>query len=216
MKVFEIFRSCIFELCPILSVFSLCLAYQIYLYNKNKILNKKIILKHFLLVDVFLLYIALMYDVAGTGTIWDIGKYPEIIRTEEISIIPFSSDGILTYLLNIIMFMPFGFLTPFIWEKFQSIKRITFWDLTLSIYIEIAQLFNRRKTDIDDVLMNVLGTILGFGILYIWNKKRCAAKRTRVKLKYENAGIYLIFTMIGRFLFYNWRFLVKIFEKATN
>lgn len=211
MKVSEIVRNCIFEIYPILSVFSLCLAYQVYLYNKNKDFNKKGILKHFLWIDIFLLYIALMFDVAGSGTIWDIGKYPEIIRTEEISLIPFSSDGILTYLLNIIMFMPLGFLVPFIWEKFQSIKKITILGLTLSIYIEITQLFNRRKTDIDDVLMNVLGTLLGFGILYIWNKKRCGTKRTKMKLEYEYAAIYLIFAIIGRLLFYNWRFLVKIF-----
>lgn len=211
MKVSEIVRNCIFEIYPILSVFSLCLAYQVYLYNKNKDFNKKGILKHFLWIDIFLLYIALMFDVAGSGTIWDIGKYPEIIRTEEISLIPFSSDGILTYLLNIIMFMPLGFLVPFIWEKFQSIKKITILGLTLSIYIEITQLFNRRKTDIDDVLMNVLGTLLGFGILYIWNKKRCGTKRTKMKLEYEYTAIYLIFAMIGRLLFYNWRFLVKIF-----
>lgn len=211
MKVSEIVRNCIFELYPILSVFSLCLVYQFYLYNKNKNFNKKGILQHFLWIDIFLLYIALMFDVAGSGTIWDIGKYPEIIRNEEVSLIPFSSDGMLTYLLNIIMFVPLGFLIPFIWEKFQSIKKITIMGLILSIYIETTQLFNRRKTDIDDVLMNVLGTLLGFGILFIWNRKRCGTKRIIKKLEYEYVEVYLIFAMMGRLLFYNWRFLVKIF-----
>lgn len=211
MKITEILKYCISELYPIFCVFSLCLVYQFFLYKKNKNCNKKAILKHFLWVDVFLLYIFLVFDITGSGTIWDIGTYPEIIRIEEISLIPFSSDGMLTYLLNIIMFMPLGFLVPFIWEKFQSIKKITILGLTFSIYIEITQLFNRRKTDIDDVLMNALGTLLGFGILYIWNKKRCGTKRTKMKLGYEYAAIYLILAMIGRLLFYNWRFLVKIF-----
>ena len=210
MKVSEIIISCIFELYPIVSIFILCLAYQFFLYHKNKVLDRKVILKHFLWVDIFLLYIALMFDVAGSGTIWDIGKYPEIIRTDEILIIPFSSDGILTYLLNIIMFMPFGFLVPLIWEKYQSIKKTAFWGLALSIYIEFTQLFNRRKTDIDDLMMNVLGTIIGFGIFYIWNKLH-GRKKTKVKIEYENAIIYLVSAMLGRLLFYNWRFLVKLF-----
>ena len=210
MKVSEIIISCIFELYPIVSMFILCLAYQVYLYHKNKVLDRKVLLKHFLLVDVFLLYVALMFDVAGSGTIWDIGKYPEIIRTDEILIIPFSSDGILTYLLNIIMFMPFGFLVPLIWEKYQSIKKTAFLGLALSVYIEFTQLFNRRKTDIDDLMMNVLGTIVGFGIFHIWNKL-FGRKKAKVKIECENAIIYLVSAMLGRLLLYNWRFLVRLF-----
>lgn len=210
MNVSDIIINCIFELYPIMSVFSLCFAYQVYLYNKNRVFDKKVLLSHFLEIDVLILYIALMYDVAGSATIWDIGKYPDIIRPEEISIIPFSSDGALTYLLNIIMFMPLGFLVPSIWERFKSIKPVFFLGLTLSVYIEMTQLFNRRKTDIDDVIMNVLGTIVGFGIWHIWNKKN-NRKRIRIKLKYENAAIYLFLSMMGRLLFYNWRFLVKLF-----
>ena len=69
MEVSEIIRSCIFTLYPIVSMFILCLAYQVYLYHKNKVLDRKVILKHFLWVDVFLLYIALMFNVAGSATI---------------------------------------------------------------------------------------------------------------------------------------------------
>ena len=210
MKVLDIITSCIFALYPIVSMFILCLAYQGYLYHKNKVLGRKVILKHFIWVDVFLLYIALMFNVAGSATIWDIGKYPEIIRVDQILIIPFSSDGILTYLLNIIMFMPFGFLVPLIWEQYQSIKKTAFLGLTLSLYIEFTQLFNMRKTDIDDLMMNALGTIVGFGIFHIWNK-RFSKKKTKAKLKYENVIIYLVSAMLGRLIFYNWRFLVKLF-----
>lgn len=210
MKVFEIIKSCIVTLYPIVSMFILCLAYQGYLYHKNKVLGRKVILKHFIWVDVFLLYIALMFNVAGSATIWDIGKYPEIIRVDQILIIPFSSDGILTYLLNIIMFMPFGFLVPLIWEQYQSIKKTAYLGLTLSLYIEFTQLFNMRKTDIDDLMMNTLGTIAGFGILHIWNKLY-SIKKVKVKIEYENVIIYLVSAMLGRLLFYNWRFLVKLF-----
>lgn len=209
MKIFEIVITCIIYINPIVSIFILCWVYQGYLYRKNKGLGRKVILKHFLWVDVFLLYIALMFDVAGSGTIWDIGKYPTIIRFDEILITPFSSDGILTYLLNIIMFMPFGFLIPVTWEKYQSIKKTGFLGFSLSLYIELTQLLNKRKTDIDDLMMNVLGTLIGFGIFYIWNK-RFSRRKTKLKLECEDAIIYLVFAALGRLLLYNWRFWVSI------
>lgn len=59
-------------------------------------------------------------------------------------------------------------------------------------------------------MMIVLGTIIGFGIFHIWNK-RYGKKKAKVKIEYENAIIYLVSAMLGRLLLYNWRFLVKLF-----
>ena len=39
-------------------------------------------------------------------------SYDTIIRLEEINLLPFQSEGIMTYVLNIIMFLPLGFLIP--------------------------------------------------------------------------------------------------------
>ena len=40
------------------------------------------------------------------------------------NLIPFSSEGAMTYILNIIMFMPLGFLLPLIWENFRNAKKV--------------------------------------------------------------------------------------------
>lgn len=70
----------------------------------------------------FLLYIYLALSKAGIGSIWDIGRYSGLFRIDEINLIPFDSVGILTYILNIIMFMPLGFLLPLIWKILEILS----------------------------------------------------------------------------------------------
>ena len=76
-----------------------CSLYQLIICKrKNKKQENKAI--HFVWVYIFLLYIYLTFSVAGIGSIWDIGHYDTIIRLEEINLLPFQSEGIMTYVLN--------------------------------------------------------------------------------------------------------------------
>ncbi|WP_160680509.1 VanZ family protein [Clostridium sp. C8-1-8] len=83
------------------------------------------------------------------------------------SIKPFE-DGLSTaMLLNLILFMPFGFLTPMVFRKIKSK-----WVLNLLIAlvfsgaIEFLQMFSGRYAQIDDILMNSFGALLGY-LIYI-------------------------------------------------
>lgn len=58
----------------------------------------------------------------------------------------------------------------------------------LSLIIEIFQLLNVRATDIDDLLMNTLGAVIGF-IIYSLLLKKFTSK---LKLKNRNNGETLI------------------------
>jgi glycopeptide antibiotics resistance protein len=68
--------------------------------------------------------------------------------------------------------MPLGFLTPILWKKFRHYKNVALLGLAVSITIELLQLLESfvggwgRITDIDDVICNVLGTILGY-LIYV-------------------------------------------------
>ncbi|TKJ05171.1 VanZ family protein, partial [Bacillus cereus] len=84
-----------------------CIMFQIGFYFKTK---KNISIQHFLWVYVFLFYLSLVYKVTQIGTIWDIGRYETLIRANQINLIPFASEGMTTYVLNILLFMPLGFL----------------------------------------------------------------------------------------------------------
>lgn len=74
---------------------------------------------------------------------------------------------------NILLFMPFGFLAPIIWDTFKKVKKTILLGLVISISIELLQLIESlfsgwgRITDIDDVICNVIGCIVGYFIYKI-------------------------------------------------
>ena len=71
---------------------------------------------------------------------------------------------------NILMFVPWGLGLPLLWRKFQSVFKVTFASLMLPIFIEFVQLFIGRSVDIDDVILNLAGGLLG-GLVYLVLRK---------------------------------------------
>ncbi|MGI6031604.1 MAG: VanZ family protein [Eubacteriales bacterium] len=78
---------------------------------------------------------------------------------------------------NVLMFIPMGMLIPLLWKRGWSTVLIGFG---ASCLIEGLQLFSYRSTDVDDVLLNTLGTLVGYGmyklLLYIAPRMRDALR----------------------------------------
>ena len=68
----------------------------------------------------------------------------------------------LNFFGNIILFMPLGFFLVLISQKCRRLSICLLIGCTISLAIEFLQLFILRETDIDDILLNALGTALGF------------------------------------------------------
>ena len=67
---------------------------------------------------------------------------------------------------NIIFFMPFGFLVPMILKEINSYKKIIIVSFAFSLSLEIAQIMIRVGSfDIDDLILNTLGAVLGYVLL---------------------------------------------------
>ena len=65
---------------------------------------------------------------------------------------------------NIIMFMPCGFLTPLFFKK-NKWWHILIFGVAISVILEVIQgLLGIGISDIDDVILNTFGLLLGFGI----------------------------------------------------
>lgn len=65
---------------------------------------------------------------------------------------------------NIIMFMPCGFLTPLFFKK-NKWWHILIFGIVISVTLEVIQsLLGIGISDIDDVILNTFGLLLGFGI----------------------------------------------------
>lgn len=73
-------------------------------------------------------------------------------------------------LLNVAMFIPLGFLLPVTVEKARK-GRVTLSIVLLStLTIETLQYFMGRSADIDDVIMNTLGGVIGYGLFRLANR----------------------------------------------
>jgi len=69
---------------------------------------------------------------------------------------------------NIIVFMPIGFLAVFLSKKCNKLFFTAFLGMSISLLIEFIQLFEHRGTDIDDIMLNTLGTVLGYIVAKIF------------------------------------------------
>lgn len=136
----------------------------------NIILNKKssgnIKWQHYLFGYFLILYLVIsLKDIVGFPTLSDLERKVMLgvpIFDPVLNFIPFSSGIEISTILNIIFFMPFGFLLPTLWNKFRKFIPTVFAGFIFSLIIEVGQLFTIRATDVDDLIMNTLGTILGF------------------------------------------------------
>lgn len=178
-----------------------------------KILKREeITISHSIWTFILLFYIYLVFFVTGSGTIWDImdkGGLEVSIQSAKINLIPFSSDGMFTYIMNIIMPMPLGFLLPYIWKNFRNMYKVTLIGFLFSLFIEISQIPTNREVDIDDLIMNTIGTILGYTIWKIIGKvffRKNEEKRTKALSEMEPI-IYIILTFTFHF-FYNWKWFI--------
>ena len=67
---------------------------------------------------------------------------------------------------NFAMFIPTGIMTPLIYKNINSLKKVVLTGFLISLIIEIIQLpFAVRASDVDDLILNTLGCLLGYGIL---------------------------------------------------
>lgn len=91
---------------------------------------------------------------------------------------------------NLLLLVPFGALGPVAWRKLDYWGRILGAGLAMSVGIEVLQFAKRfvdvlgqtRSVDIDDVLLNVAGVLIGFiayRLVRPWWRRRWGERRIR-------------------------------------
>lgn len=78
------------------------------------------------------------------------------------------SIAISNLLGNIFLFSPFGFFVPLFWRRMDSFTAIVFMGLAVTCFIEGTQYFIGRSTDIDDIMLNTIGVVIGYGVFLVW------------------------------------------------
>lgn len=74
---------------------------------------------------------------------------------------------------NTMLIFPFGLFLPYLTDKFKSAKRIFLLFVYIIITVELSQLLLRvGSVDTDDLIINVIGGMAGYGIYRLISHKR--------------------------------------------
>lgn len=98
---------------------------------------------------------------------------------------PYLSNIIDNTLGNILIFLPFGVFLPILYRKYRTLSKVFVGSILISFLIEILQYVSQLgRFDIDDIILNTLGSIIGFTLVKVVNRITKLAKTNPFK---ENA-----------------------------
>ncbi len=144
-------------------VVTILLIMRVTLYFKSD--RSKICIHEELFGLCFVVYLLILFQLVTSQDMVAYGgtnfiPFREILRYDP------GTEGFYRQVLgNIILFIPFGyFVTSYC--KIKDLGTITLVSFLSSLVIEVTQRFIGRSFDVDDILLNVVGGIIGF-LLYI-------------------------------------------------
>lgn len=109
---------------------------------------------------------------------------PSRVEMRQVNLIPFTTIlpyingtsntnqevSVVNLIANIFLFIPLGFYLSIIFRRLRLLIRIIII-LTIPLFIEIAQyIFEAGVSDVDDVILNFFGGVIGMMLLYIVEK----------------------------------------------
>lgn len=154
--------------------------------------------KKTLLYTILSVYLAGVYLVVGLPNV-------TYIRPEaNINLIPFLDlfSDLSAAFLNIILFLPLGFLCAVLWKPFRTCKNNLILGSSTSLAIEVLQMFTFRATDINDLITNTFGCLLGwvFGTILLKRFPKLSCSGTRQEACIVFGTVFAIMFFIHPFL----------------
>jgi len=93
---------------------------------------------------------------------------------------PVFREALLNLIGNTAMFVPLGIVWPSVFRQLDSHSKVIAAGVGYSLLIEIVQLpFFDRVSDIDDLILNSLGFLMGYGIYLLAKAAKRSCKRSR-------------------------------------
>lgn len=143
--------------------------------------NRKMISAHLLYLKEFIFLVYILSAGIITGLV-----FPESWRFDpdfSFNLTPFTNESLTMIFFNVLLFLPMGILLPAIFRKMNSWRNILTAAVLIPIGVEVTQmLFAGRLADIDDVIANFLGCMLGYVVYRILSALFCNRKKRSVGL----------------------------------
>ena len=152
---------------------------------------------------LFVFYLAGVLSVTGAGTLWDLLYRGWSFPAGQLNLALFASPPFSSgFLLNILLFVPLGFLIPMLWPGRWRVPLAAVCGAGFSLAIECSQLLNSRITDLDDLVANALGALAGALAAALLRLVFCQ-KRTSSTQSALGVPLFLAAAFLGRFLLFD-------------
>lgn len=184
----------LYKMWPMVTLFIIVMTLVRITYIRSN--NEEFVFYKEVLYLLYILYILFLFELV-TNTDFlsyshNFKPFSEILRYPPTSILFYRN-----VVGNILLFMPFGFFTAYYTKnsKFKIILLITFIS---SFSIEIIQSLIGRTFDIDDIILNVVGSAIGF---FIYKISKLFLDKQSIKIK-NNLLVNLVIFIIIIILIY--------------
>ncbi len=139
---------------------------------KQKKTRDRIVIVAFLLYLVALAYFLLLTEMMGRTQIKDTHLNLELFKEIKRFWIFRHQLGFRTVFLNlfgnVLGFVPFGFIVPYLFSSARNVFVVVFMTACLSAVMEMLQyLLKVGSLDVDDILLNTIGGLVGCLFYYI-------------------------------------------------
>ena len=156
---------------------------------------------------VFAVYLSAVYLFVGMPTL-------QFLRFEvSLTLVPFLPmiTDLKNTLLNILLFVPLGILLPFLWKRYKTLKSTCLFGFCLSLSIEVLQIFTYRATDVNDIIANTLGTLLGYLLFRVISRLLPSVTGAAGR---KNDVFVILFSVFG-VMFFLQPYLAALYYKFT-
>lgn len=189
MKViWETIKTTLNDNWPVLTIFlvtMISLRFFYYRHNREKMYLYKELFNVLSIIYIFLLFQLLTKVELNTSSGVNLVPFTEIIRYE------FGSKLFYYNVIgNIILFMPFGYCIAD-YVKSKNIFPALIISAIVSTTVEVIQLKIGRSFDIDDIILNVLGGIVGYLVYIAWE-----AIKSHLPRIFRSDGLYNFLALI--------------------
>ena len=115
-------------------------------------------------------------------------------------------NDIINSYLNVLLFIPLGIFVPCLWPEYRSMMKTVGLGLMTSLGIEILQIFTFRATDINDLITNAAGTMIG----YLIGKLIINRFPQLNWLGCKERELYLLYVTVGVVMFFSQPFIQSV------
>ncbi len=162
-SITNILTESIDNMWPMLTIFLVVIAVVRIAAIKNH--NEKLVFYKEFTNLLFIIYILLLYELLTRAELNTVRGYNLVPFSEMFRYEIGSTSFYLNVVGNIVIFIPFGYLIS-TYIKPKRILSILIVSVISSATVEFVQLCIGRSFDVDDIILNSLGAIIGF-LIYI-------------------------------------------------